>query len=351
MIHRHLLWLADRRWPVLIAVLVVLSVALRALGFPSPVLFGALLAGMTLALSRWGPPSMPGGLGTIGQGLIGVVIGALAQPATLRVVAGHSVAVVAVCLATLVLSLGLGQGLRLHGVSAVTAAFASVAGGASGIVAMARDLGADDRVVGVVQYLRVLIIMLGMPLVTTLVFRPDHGRGVLGTPESSGWLSGSAFVLVSLGAGMLLSRLLPFPAGGVLVPMVVAAVLSLSGALGSVAVPRPVENLGYALVGMQVGLRFSRESLRTIARLLPTAIGLIVLLIAGTAGLGLLLANVTGVSPLDGYLATTPGGLYAVLAIAVDTGADVTFVLAVQVIRLLVMLLLAPLVARAFRRR
>ncbi|WP_347059172.1 AbrB family transcriptional regulator [Blastococcus sp. HT6-30] len=68
------------------------------------------------------------------------------------------------------------------------------------------------------------------------------------------------------------------------------------------------------------------------------------------AGLGGLLTAVTGVTALDGYLATTPGGLYAVLATARDAGADITFVLSVQVLRLFVMLFSAPLVARWLRR-
>jgi uncharacterized membrane protein AbrB (regulator of aidB expression) len=59
-----------------------------------------------------------------------------------------------------------------------------------------------------------------------------------------------------------------------------------------------------------------------------------------------ILAEVTGHSRLDGYLATTPGGLYAVLATAADSGADVTFVLMVQITRLFVILLSAPLLAR-----
>lgn len=57
-------------------------------------------------------------------------------------------------------------------------------------------------------------------------------------------------------------------------------------------------------------------------------------------------APAAGVSTLTAYLATTPGGLYAVLAVAVGSGADTTFVLAVQVLRLFVMLLAAPVLAR-----
>ncbi len=65
-----------------------------------------------------------------------------------------------------------------------------------------------------------------------------------------------------------------------------------------------------------------------------------------TAGLGLLLSHVTGLTPLEGYLATSPGGVYAVLATAVETGSNVTFIVAAQVLRILVMLFAAPLLAR-----
>ena len=65
-----------------------------------------------------------------------------------------------------------------------------------------------------------------------------------------------------------------------------------------------------------------------------------------TAGLGVLLAHVTGLTPLEGYLATSPGGVYAVLATAVETGSNVTFIIAAQVVRILLMLFAAPLLAR-----
>ena len=59
-----------------------------------------------------------------------------------------------------------------------------------------------------------------------------------------------------------------------------------------------------------------------------------------------LLKVAAGVSLLDAYLATTPGGLYAVLPIAYGSGADVAFVLAVQGLRLFAMVLAAPVVVR-----
>lgn len=54
-------------------------------------------------------------------------------------------------------------------------------------------------------------------------------------------------------------------------------------------------------------------------------------------------------SVLDGYLATTPGGVYAVLATAIPAGGDETSVVAVQVLRVILMLLVAPALARLAR--
>ena len=70
------------------------------------------------------------------------------------------------------------------------------------------------------------------------------------------------------------------------------------------------------------------------------------MLSVATAGLGVVLAHVTGLTPLEGYLATSPGGVYAVLATAVETGSNVTFIIAAQVVRILLMLFAAPLLAR-----
>jgi uncharacterized membrane protein AbrB (regulator of aidB expression) len=68
-------------------------------------------------------------------------------------------------------------------------------------------------------------------------------------------------------------------------------------------------------------------------------------------GLAVVLDLTTSATLLDAYLATTPGGLYAVLAAAFGSGADTTFVLAVQTLRVLVMVLLAPVVVRLLVRR
>ena len=347
-------------WGVVLAGAVVATVGLALVGAPSPVLFGSLLAGLLVATSTLATPRFPAGLATLGQGLLGISTGASIDPQTLAGFADHAVAVLVSVVVTIAASVGIGQMLRLGGVSPATATFSSIAGGASGVTSVAAELGADDRVVAVVQYLRVLIILVGMPLVAALVFGADVGgpprslaETLLGAPLTG---AGVVFTILCLAVGLPLARLVPFPAANLLLPLAVSAAFAVTGWLDrpfgadAARLPGVFEALAFALIGLQVGLRFTRESLREVARLLPLAVCSILLLVAVSAGVGVVLAHALGLSPLDGYLATTPGGLYAVLLTATMSGGDVTFVLAVQVVRLVLVLVLAPILARHYRR-
>jgi membrane AbrB-like protein len=135
------------------------------------------------------------------------------------------------------------------------------------------------------------------------------------------------------------------PAPILLGPLLLTAVLTLTGVV-DVTVPPLLRETGFALIGLYIGLSFERETLRQIAKLIvPVLVSIAALLIACFV-LGWLLTFTAQVTLLDAYLATTPGGLYAVLPIAYGSGADTTFVLAVQGLRLFAMILAAPAVVR-----
>jgi uncharacterized protein len=50
--------------------------------------------------------------------------------------------------------------------------------------------------------------------------------------------------------------------------------------------------------------------------------------------------------PLTAFLATAPGGLDAIAIIAVDSNADMSFVLALQTVRLFVVIVTGPMLAK-----
>jgi membrane AbrB-like protein len=330
---------------------VVAGLLLGLVRVPSAALFGGLVAGLVRALAFPGRLEVHRIAMTAAQAVIGVTIGALVRLSTLGAIGEHWLPVLMVTVGTLALSLAAGQVLRLQrDITPVTGAFSMIAGGASGITAMARDLGADQRMVAVLQYLRVLLVVVLMPLAATAVYGGSTGSGAGGgTAGTPGWPAGLLFTVVCAGVGAVLGQVSRIPVGALLGPMLLAAVLDLTGLSHGAQVPGGVENAAFLVIGLQVGVTFTRESLRTVGRALPLALAIIAGLVLGCAGLGALLSSAAGVGELDAYLATTPGGLYAALATATDSGADATFVLAVQVLRLFVMLLSAPLLARWLR--
>jgi membrane AbrB-like protein len=349
---RRRLLLLLRDWTAVLVVGVAAGVVLSLLDVPSAPLFGGLVAGLARALLGRTRLTLPRPVGTGAQAVIGVSIGALVQTDTLGTIAEHWLPVLLVTVATLLVSLVAGQLMRLQrGISPVTGAFSMIAGGASGITAMARHLGADEQVVAVLQYLRVLLIVVAMPIVATTVYGASSAGGTAPADDGPGWPAGLLFTTGCVVVGVLLGRATRIPVGALLGPMAVAAALDLTGVSQGADVPALVAAAGFLALGLQVGLGFTRASLRLVGRALPLAMVLIVGAVAACAGLGVVLSHATGVTLLDGYLATTPGGLYAVLATATGSGADATFVLAVQVLRLFVMLLSAPLLARLLRPR
>jgi membrane AbrB-like protein len=336
------------RWLALASATAVAAVAFDRIGLPSASLFAALLVGLAAALTRPRLPKIPINTFRVAQAVIGVSLGVYVQSSSLNAVAHAWLPVAIVSAATLALSLLCGWVLvRTRGLDPPTAALGMVAGGASGIVGMADELGADDRLVAVMQYLRVLVVVVLTPVLVALAFGHPHGHDAVAAP-SSGPVIGNArdWLLMGLAlmAGALVVRATHTPAGSLLGPMVVAAIVALVA--GSFQVPAIVREPAFAAIGLQVGLRFTPDLLREAGRLLVPTLLCIAALLVACFGMAVVLDATTDVSLLDAYLATTPGGLYAVLAAAFGTGADTTFVIAVQTLRLFVMVLLAPVVVR-----
>jgi uncharacterized protein len=281
-----------------------------------------------------------------GQAVAGVVVGTYLHTDTLASLGTRWVPVVLVSAATLGITIVAGVLLaRTAPVDRATASLGMVAGGASGIVAMAEDLGADDRLVAFMQYLRLAVVVLVTPLIVGLAFSGSSGGAVPGGGHLLGTGEGWAWTVGLAAAGAFIGSRLRLPAAAFLGPTLLAAVLTLSGAV-DFTVPPLLRETSFAAIGLYIGLRFERETLRTAARLIVPTLVSIAVLIAGCFALAWVLELTAGVSLLDAYLATTPGGLYAVLPLAFGSNADAGFVLAVQGLRVLVMVLAAPAVVR-----
>jgi len=336
-------------WIAITAGVVAGGLALDAAGLPSSYLFAALLLGLVIALSRPESVELSPLTFRAAQAVAGVSLGAYLQSEALRAVAGSILPVLLVSAATLALSLAAGAILaRTTPLDAPTAALGMIAGGASGIVGMSGELGADDRLVAFMQYLRVLVVVLVTPIGIAVFFGGPHGdgggalpaAGTLGAPWE--WALTGALAL----AGAWAAGRARLTAGVLLGPMVLTGAVVLAGLADGFAVPDLLGQVAFALIGLQVGLRFTPATVLLLGRLTVPVLLAIAGLLVASFGLAVLLDVTTSATLLDAYLATTPGGLYAVLAVAFGAGADTTFIVAVQSLRVVAMVLLAPLAVR-----
>jgi membrane AbrB-like protein len=155
-----------------------------------------------------------------------------------------------------------------------------------------------------------------------------------------------AAVLLLAALAQQVARLLRLQAWALLGPMLVLSTLHAGGWL-NIELPRWLLAAAYALLGWHIGLSFRRNVLLHVWRALPVVAGATLCLIGFCGLLAWCLTRWIHVDMLTAYLATSPGGIDSVAIVAASTPrVDLPFVLALQSVRLLFVIGLAPLITR-----
>ncbi|MGI5228059.1 AbrB family transcriptional regulator [Actinoallomurus sp. CA-142502] len=322
---------------------------------PASHLLIPLAIGFTAAISGLITGQVPPRVNHISHAVLGVMIGASLSPAALHQSAGAILPLVAVTVMTVLFSLAAALLLHLAGrVDRATAFLGMIAGGSAAVLSCAEDLKADARMVAIMQYLRVGLVAATAPVLTGWLLTSPGPPAGAGHTAQPGWypVSGS-----NQGAGLMLlaavalagakaGRRLRLPSAGLLGPMLIAAALTMTGAATGFAPSGALRSVLFTIIGLDVGLRFNRSAITRMGRLLPLALACTVAVSIGCAAAAWVLSRLAHIPLLDAYLATTPGGINAVLATAATSHADISLISSVQSLRLFSMVLLAPLLIR-----
>lgn len=333
-----------------VLVITALITAMWVVSAPSPALFGAFLGTAALSILGMRTIDIAPLPSRAAQGVLGATIATQISGAQLQLVGDDLPLLVVISVLVIGFSVALGQVLTRRGVSRTTAALASVAGGSSTITAIADDLGADRRVVVVVQYLRVLLVLATLIAVLASVSAettPVTGSIAEHEKDSSDYV----FVALSMSFGIAMALLRFVPAPALLGSLVSGSAMSTTALFADAKVPDAIGVLALAVIGAQAASGFTRETFRSLGPLLPAALLSSILLIIVCAVIGAGYSAITGATYLDGYLATSPGGLPVILAAVIDTGGNAALVSSSQLIRLLAVIVLIPLVMMIAQRR
>src|SRR5258705_7981050 len=168
---------ALRFWSAVVLIYAVVATILALLRLPSPFLFAGVVPGAVGALRLPQPRPLPGRVREVGLATIGVAAGSAISREVVETILSSPLAILGGVIATLAITMAAGQLLRLSPlVNGPTAIFASIAGGASGVTAVAREMDADEAIVLSIQYLRVLFVLATV----TLVAQIFGGNGSVG---------------------------------------------------------------------------------------------------------------------------------------------------------------------------
>ncbi|PMC11682.1 AbrB family transcriptional regulator, partial [Klebsiella aerogenes] len=206
---------------ILLALSAVLSFVLFRLHLPAAPLLGPLIAGITLSLFF-----------ISAQAIIGCMIARALTPSIFGVLAANWALVLIILLSTLAISALTGWLLvRYSSLPGATGAWGSSPGGASAMVVMAQEYGADVRLVALMQYLRVLFVVGA----AVMVVRFALGGEAQEMTQQIIWFPPLTFnlpltLLLTAVAGWLGLRL-RIPSGAMLLPMLAGALAQGEGML------------------------------------------------------------------------------------------------------------------------
>lgn len=316
-----------------------------AAGLPVSWLLGPMVGAALAVIALGRPQPLSPRLLLAANAVLGVNSGLLFTLDTVRLLVRTAHLLGAVVLIPLVLCAGLGYLVhRLAGVDRRTALLGMAPGAASAMVGLSHELGADTRLVALIQYLRLTLVVVAVPILVPHLApvgagkaAPAAGGATAAAADPAGLLALAACALVGPG----LARAARLPSPYFLGPMVLAAVGLWSG-LWRAAVPGWLLRAALFAVGVTVGARFDRGTLAHAARVAAVTCALIPALIGLSLGCGLVFARLAGVDLLTALLGSAPGGMETMVAAALDQGAQAPLVVAMHLLRWLAVVVLAP---------
>ena len=324
------------------------------LAIPAPFFVAAMLCGLCFSLAE-ARLSLPRFFFICAQALVGCAVAKSITANVWHTLASHWLVMGAMVGSSILAGALVGWSLMKSGIiPGTTAAWGSTPGGATAMIAMAEAYGADTRLVALMQYLRVLLVVLSASTVAHFLLAPSsHAASTHKTLWSLLHFQGSPTQVVLTLAITILCGLLAYrlrlPAGPLLLSMIVGAALN-ANELVDFRLPNLFQTVASLLLGWYVGLGFNRQLLASALRMLHWLFFSAFLLIGLCATFSWLLHHFTACDPLTAYLATTPGGLDSVLLLAMDSQTDLPFVVATQSLRLFLVILTGPMIARCICR-
>ena len=318
-----------------------------ALNIPLPWLLGpvaACLIAALLGVQMRGITLLNQAMRTI----LGVAVGATFTTALMVSMAGMWPTLLMIPVMTLCIGLlGVPYFHRLWGYDFATSYYASMPGGLQDMLVFGEEAGANVRALSLIQATRVLVVVVALPMLLIWIWEADLSNPP-GAPAASIAPAQLAIMVACAGIGWWAARAVGMFGASILGPLIVAALAAMTGILEH---RPPAEAIWAAqfFIGITVGVKYVGVTMAEVRRDLVAGTGFCVILILLTVVFVEVIYH-TGLAPgMEALLAFAPGGQAELTVLALIVGADMAFVIAHHVLRMIIVILGAPLFARLFK--
>lgn len=232
-----------------------------------------------------------------------------------------------------------------------TAYFSAMPGGLIEMITLAEERNGDIRTVALVHSVRILVIVFSVPFIVRAIEHASVSTsGVLLNSVVSMELADLGWIVGTGVAGVVIGRLLRMPAAYLLGPLSASALVHALG-VSEFQLPSEFLNAAQLVIGASVGCRFAGIASAMVFRIIRTAVGMTVILVAVTAFFAWSASELLDYRFTPLFLAYAPGGLPEMSLVAVALHIEVAFVAFHHIVRLFLVMGGAPLAFYLFDRK
>jgi uncharacterized protein len=326
------------------------GIAFALLGFPAGLVSGSVLAVSAAALLGR-PVKVPIALARVGYVIIGIQLGAVVTPETVKGFITWPASIALLVVASIAMIVATASYLRtVHHWDPLSALMGASPGSMVQVIALSTELGADLRAIAIVQTMRVLLLTIGIPwglalfgLVAPALPSARGPAGLSSLPEMA------IIVVVSTASAFALMRL-RFPGGLIFGAMAGSGILHGTGLIAAV-LPWWIGGAAVIVLGAVVGSRFAGASPRLLLGYLGAAFGSFAVSLT-IAGVFVVLVTYFFPFPVANVVvAFSPGAQDTMMVLALALNLDPVFVGAHHVARFLVVTITVAIAARRLAKK
>jgi len=325
------------------------GVGFNLIGFPGGLVSGSMLVVAVAALAGR-PMKVPLLLARPCFVMVGILLGAVVTPETLRGIATWPLSVAILVVSTLCMFAATTCYLRLvHGWDPLSALLGASPGSMAQVMALSAEFGTDLRGIAIVQVMRVLLIVLGLPAGLALFGLTVEPVMVTRSGSDASLVELAVLVTVSTLSALAMQRM-RFPGGLMLGAMVGSAVLH-GADLIHASLPWWAGSAAVLTLGAVAGARFANTSPRMLLSYLGAAFGSFAVAAAVAASFALIVVALLPFRIADVTVAFAPGAQDTMMVLALAMHLDPIYVGAHHLTRFLVVSFTVAVAARRLAKR